>query len=287
MNKKIIVQLLIGLVLWNSYGCTKKTSVPIPAENQIRVGMVIDILGTQEPIFTKPVVSLLQEMEKTGKIVLSLQTCSHKAEYEKNLILLSETNHLIIVGPLFAKEVAKIAPLYPYKHFISLDFPVKGPNITSLLFREEDMALRGLTLCRNQSKTKKIGAIFQGDPGSSFSVVLTDTIPEARTLFIPFGSSSSRMLEAIKEISLPPIDFVYIGQASYLEEMITIFFKNNQSNLGIVCPKLIISEKITPIFATIEKNYTPSLTKLIDEYRAKKQLPSLLFVSDFSSVLVH
>jgi len=115
--------------------------------------------------------------------------------------------------------------------------------------------------------------------------VLTNTIPEARTLFIPFGSSSSRMLEAIKEISLPPIDFVYIGQASYLEEMITIMTKNNPSNLGVVCPKLIISEKMSPVFATIEKNYTPSLTKLIDEYRAKKQLPSLLFVSDFSSVL--
>jgi hypothetical protein len=284
--KKLISFIFIAILLISHVSCQKKQIAnPLNNKQGVSVSFCIDILDAQEPIFTKPVLEALEKMEKSGLIKLYKQICDNKAEYTRKLSLCAQNSDLIIAGPLMKEELVETSELFPNKFFILLDFPAKGSNIASIVFREEDMAKRALIICQNNSKTKKIGAIFPGDPDSSLSIVLKHSLTVTKMDFIPVGTKSFLVLEKIKSWNLSQIDFIYLARASYLEEVITSLSKEVNSNLQVVCPRIILTDKTSPVFATIEKNYQPILEQLINEFSKKEIKPETYLVSDFISVL--
>lgn len=285
MQKKILI-LSLTFILLSLSSCQNKQTPKADDKVQAKtVSFCIDILGPREPIFTEPVTTALMELAKTD-IRLIKQICKEKSEYSQQLMLCANQSDLIIAGPLMAEELTEVAAKFPDKFFILLDFPAKGKNIASIIFSEEDMAKRALTICLNNSKTKKIGALFMGVPDSPLSVVLTHSLQPARIDFVKVFEKSSEVLKKIRSWEKEQIDFIFIDKAPYLEETISSLSKDKTRTVQIVCPRIILPpDQLTPVLATIEKNYKPILTKLVTAFLKEKNSAQIYLVNDFISVL--
>lgn len=284
--KKLISLIFITSLLISLSACQKKQRFhSSPDKTGISVSFCSDILGEEEPIFTKPVLTIMESMANTGIIRLTKQVCTNKADYINQLSVCAQSSDLIFGGALMAEELIEVSHLFPNKFFVLLDFPAKGSNIASVLFREEDMLKRAMTICLNNSKTKKIGALFPGDPTTSLSIVLKNTIP-ALVDFIPLDSSSEFTINKLNSFSQNQVDFVYLAKAPYLEDVVASLAKDNKTGIQLVCPRIILSPgQSSVVFATIEKNYQPILYSLIKAYETKQIKAQTYFSSDFISVL--
>jgi hypothetical protein len=130
------------LVLFGpAFGCIRYT-------HQVSVGFCMDIMGSEEPVFTKPFLASLQQLKAKGKIRLTILPSHFASEYPSALSALAKRNHLVFCGPLFSDVIAKAAEEYPETYFVLMQAIPKGisaenvslPNLQWILYRKEDCA---------------------------------------------------------------------------------------------------------------------------------------------------
>jgi hypothetical protein len=290
MRKKVFfrllpVLLLISLFFWSA--CQPKNTQPtMNKKKNLSVSFCIDILGENEPIFTKPLLNTLLSFEKRDDLQLQTVLCQNRSDYLEGLTICAKNSDFVIAGSLMAEEVREIATHYPDNYFILFDFSLPGKNIISVVFPEEGMAKIAWDSSIQQSKTKKIGAIFPGNPEHPLSVLLQDIWKLGSVDFVPFDASASSVIKTLQRFQQEKIDFVYLAKASYLEDAILTLSKEEGNNLHLVCPRVILNpEQSSVVTCQIEKNYDAILKNLFQDYRAGALKAKTYFVSDFTSVL--
>lgn len=284
--KKMISGLVFVSLLFSYTACQKKINPVLSPPSGTPITFCIDILGKEEPIFTQPVLKLLAEMEKEQIITLHLESCQNKADYIETLTRIAKTTSFVITGALMAEEVATVASLYPNCSFLVLDFPMDSTNVSSLVFREEDMAKRAMALGRNQSTTKKIGAMFLGEKEASLSKALWEVCQPAEVSFLSLENSSQQAFDRLQLWKKEGIDFVYLARAPYLESIVLSESKTKSKPIQIICPRLILPEENQKtVFAFLEKNYRPLLEKILKDMVHQKKQGQIYWSTDFSLVL--
>ena len=119
-----------------------------PLVQAVSVGFCIDILGDEEPVFTKPFLTTLQALEQKRSIRLETQICRFASEYKTALSDLAQKNRIVFCGPLFSQSIAQAAKEFPETYFVLMqaipeDFPaISTPlsNLQWILYRKEDIA---------------------------------------------------------------------------------------------------------------------------------------------------
>jgi|GEM_PF-5301280 basic membrane lipoprotein Med (substrate-binding protein (PBP1-ABC) superfamily) len=134
------------LVLFGpAFGCIRFAHL---STHQVLVGFCMDIMGSEEPVFTKPFLASLQQLKAKGKIRLTILPSRFASEYPSALSALAKRNHLVFCGPLFSDVIAKAAEEYPETNFVLMQAIPKGitadiislPNLQWILYRKEDCA---------------------------------------------------------------------------------------------------------------------------------------------------
>jgi len=127
-----------------------------PETGIIQAGFCVDILGLDEPVFTKPFLESLQNLEKKHFIRLDVQTCTFARDYESVLQTMAQKNQLIFCGPLFSEIIVQAARKNPATFFVLLQsIPTLSsqensnlPNLQVILFNKESQSGLMGQLCR-------------------------------------------------------------------------------------------------------------------------------------------
>lgn len=140
------VYILLSLTLVGLLFLAHCTRLPLqPDTGIIQAGFCIDILGLDEPVFTKPFLKSLQDLEKKHLLQLDVQTCTFARDYESILQAMAQKNQLIFCGPLFSDIIVQIASKNPATFFVLLQsiptMPSQEnnplPNLQVILFNKE------------------------------------------------------------------------------------------------------------------------------------------------------
>lgn len=289
MKKKSIWFLtsFLLLFLFLNSSCSRETIQEEDLKKKnISVSFCIDILGVNEPIFTKPLLDILGTLEKRGELTLQIVECQNRSEYEKRLSQCAKTTDLVVAGPMMAEATRETAKLFPDKYFVLFDFYLPGNNIIPVVFEEDKMAKTALDICKNHSKTKKVAAIFPGNPDSPLSIFLNRIWKDGTVDFVPYDASVGSVLMILKRFQDNHIDFVYLAKASYLEDTLLALSKEQNRNMQVVCPRIILSkEQTSVVFCQIEKNFDPILKEILQDYKDGQLTSKNYFVRDFNTIL--
>ncbi|SOD71976.1 nucleoside-binding protein [Jatrophihabitans sp. GAS493] len=135
------------------------------AKKSIKVGMAYDVGGRGDKSFNDLAAAGLDK----AKTDLDVQTKELSATNGENdqakedrltLLATSGYNPIIAVGFAYATAVGKVIAKYPNIHFALIDDDsVKGPNLTSLLFTEEQSSFLVGVAAALATKTKTVGFI--------------------------------------------------------------------------------------------------------------------------------
>jgi basic membrane protein A len=150
-------------------GCGGATSGggSAPSENGgtgkgLAVGMVTDTAGIGDLSFNMMAWEGLQRAEKELGAVPSKIESQQVGDYENNLQRLAEKGCKVVIGVGYALEpaVKNIAPRYPNTHFVLIDAAGPGaPNVTGVVFHEEEGAFLAGALAGGMSKSGKLGFV--------------------------------------------------------------------------------------------------------------------------------
>jgi len=141
----IIVSCLLLLCMVPA-GCSLLPGKPLV--QAVSVGFCIDILGLEEPVFTKPFLTALHTLEKKRRIRLAIQTSHFASEYKSALENLARQNQVVFCGPLFSRFIMQVAKEFPETYFVLmqaipedvLTISATVPNLQWILYRKEDIA---------------------------------------------------------------------------------------------------------------------------------------------------
>lgn len=142
-------------------GCTG-TARRTPARAGIRVGMVTDVGGIDDLSFNMMAWRGLQQAERELGIVPTLIESRQVADYGPNLRRLAERGCRLIFAVGFALEpgVAQAAAAYPRTHFALIDAAgPRAPNVTGVLFREEEGSFLVGALAGGMTRTGLLGFV--------------------------------------------------------------------------------------------------------------------------------
>lgn len=180
--------------------CNRKPETGVTAapgaEAPFRLGMVTDVGGLGDRSFNDSAYAgLLRAKKDLGAQIQVLQSKS-AADYQPNLTLLSnvEDAEIFAVGFLMATDVASVAKNNPRRHFAIVDAVVNEPNVTSILFREQDGSFLAGALAALVSKTHAVGFIGGVDSPllrkfeSGFIAGAREVDPQIRTVVKYVGS---------------------------------------------------------------------------------------------------
>lgn len=123
--------------------------------------LVYDYQGKGDQAFNDAAFLGKQKVEKElGIKIGELEARSVKsARRSINKKLKAGTKVVLFIGFNLTDLITELADKYPKKHFVSVDFGVDRENITSVLFKEQEVAFLAGYLAAKMSKTKKIGFI--------------------------------------------------------------------------------------------------------------------------------
>ncbi|MDD4664083.1 MAG: BMP family ABC transporter substrate-binding protein [Caldisericia bacterium] len=121
----------------------------------LSVGFCIDILGPEEPVFTKPFLTAFNTLEKKKRIHLEIQTCDFASEYKTALRNLAQQNRIVFCGPLFSRFIMQVAKEFPETYFVLmqaipedvLTISATVPNLQWILYRKEDITFLMGQIC--------------------------------------------------------------------------------------------------------------------------------------------
>ncbi|TYK53674.1 BMP family ABC transporter substrate-binding protein [Actinomadura decatromicini] len=130
---------------------------------KVKLGVVYDIGGRGDKSFNDGVASGVDAVKRDlGITAKELSPNSGGTDREELLRLLADTgyNPIICVGFLFEDPVGKLAAAYPKTRFAIIDDDtVKAPNVTGLVFSEEQASYLVGAAAALKSKTGRIGLV--------------------------------------------------------------------------------------------------------------------------------
>ena len=145
---------LAACTAFGASGCSRSSANVTPP---LKIAMVTDVAGLGDKSFNDSAYAgLLAAKRAFGADVEVLESKS-AADYQPNLTVLADEDYdqIIAVGFLMSNDLKTIALNYPKRHFV--DAVVDEPNITSVVFREQEGAFLAGALAAAFSKTKTIG----------------------------------------------------------------------------------------------------------------------------------
>ena len=121
--------------------------------------MVTDVAGLGDKSFNDSAYAGLQAAKRAFGADIEVLESKSAADYQPNLTVLADEDYdqIIAVGFLMSKDLKTIALNYPKRHFAIVDAVVDEPNVSSVVFREQEGAFLAGALAAAFSKTKTIG----------------------------------------------------------------------------------------------------------------------------------
>ncbi len=126
------------------------------------VGIVFDSGGTGDKSFNDSAAAGIDRAVKDLGIEKKTADSASENDYEPNLTTLAteaKCDIVFAIGINMQKALEKVAPEHPNVKFAIVDAPVKGDNVRSLLFKEEEGSFLAGYLAGLMSKTGKIGFV--------------------------------------------------------------------------------------------------------------------------------
>ncbi|MBC6456863.1 BMP family ABC transporter substrate-binding protein [Actinomadura sp. HBU206391] len=135
------------------------------AKKTVKVGLAYDIGGRGDKSFNDAAFAGLDRVKQNLNLeIKDIEATKGETDNDKiqrlDLLAKSGYNPVVAVGFAYAGALGKVAPKYPNTKFAIVDdASVKAPNVTSLLFAEEQGSYLVGAAAAQKSKTGKIGFI--------------------------------------------------------------------------------------------------------------------------------
>ncbi|MEU8385667.1 BMP family ABC transporter substrate-binding protein [Streptosporangium sp. NPDC048865] len=144
-------------------GATRGTEADGAASSGLTVGVAYSRGGRGDKSFNDSAgAGVDQARAKLGVGVKELSPNAAGSDLEEILRLLAETGHnpVLAVGFFYAQPLMKVAPAFPKTHFVIIDdATVKLPNVTNVVFREEQASYLVGAAAALKSATGRIGFV--------------------------------------------------------------------------------------------------------------------------------
>jgi len=138
-------------------------SAPATGESaEFPVGIVTDVAGIGDLSFNMMAWDGLQRAGRELGAAPTKIESQQVGDYENNLQRLAEKGCKVVIGVGYALEpaVKNIAPRYPNTHFVLIDAAgPQAPNVTGVVFHEEEGAFLAGALAGGMSKSGKLGFV--------------------------------------------------------------------------------------------------------------------------------
>jgi basic membrane protein A len=128
----------------------------------VPIGLVSDVGGIGDLSFNMMAWDGLQRAEKELGIKKNLVESQQPTDYAPNLQRMAEKGCKVVfaVGYALADAANEVAPKYPNTHFVIIDSDqAKAPNVTGLVFREQEGSFLVGALAGGMSKSKTLGFV--------------------------------------------------------------------------------------------------------------------------------
>jgi basic membrane protein A len=147
---------LIACVAAGASGCSRSSA---NVTQSLKVAMVTDVAGLGDKSFNDSAYAGLQAAKRAFGADIDVLESKSAADYQPNLTVLADEDYdqIIAVGFLMSKDLKTIALNYPKRHFAIVDAVVDEPNVSSVVFREQEGAFLAGALAAAFSRTKTIG----------------------------------------------------------------------------------------------------------------------------------
>lgn len=132
------------------------------SEGGLKIGMVTDTGGIGDQSFNMMAWKGLERAKAELGAETTLAESHQVSDYSANLRRLAERGCRLVfaVGFALEKPVAEVAPNYPKTHFAIIDAPgPEAPNVTGMIFREEEGSYLVGALAGGVSRSKKLGFV--------------------------------------------------------------------------------------------------------------------------------
>ncbi len=162
---KLVAVLAVATMAVAACGSTKKSGGGTTAKKTVKVGLAYDVGGRGDKSFNDAAAAGLEKVRKDLNLhtkELSAAKDDTDAARETRLKLLAQSgyNPIIATGFDYATALKKVAPKYPNIKFAIVDSAdAVGPNITNLVFAEQEGSFLVGAAAALKSKTHNVGFI--------------------------------------------------------------------------------------------------------------------------------
>ncbi len=161
MRKLFITMLAMATLFLAACGGKKEEGKEVAAESKLNVGIVLSIGGLGDKSFNDSAYRGLEEAKKDLGINFKYVEPASPAEDEQYLREFAENNYdlVIAVGFLMKDATEIVAKDFPNVKFAIIDETVDLPNVTSLLFAEDEGSFLVGALAAMMSETGTVGFV--------------------------------------------------------------------------------------------------------------------------------
>jgi len=162
MKKVFILMLALATLVLTACGGKKEAAAPAtPAEDNIKVGLVLSVGGLGDKSFNDSAYRGLADAEKNLGIEFKYVEPASPAEDEQYLREFAENDYDLVVGVGFLMRDAleQVATDFPEVKFALIDETVELPNVSSLLFAEDEGSFLVGALAAMMSETGTVGFV--------------------------------------------------------------------------------------------------------------------------------
>lgn len=165
ISLKFVVQIFVIAGLVGSVGCTKKdgaaSSDSGAKKSGIVIGLVLDKGGKDDKSFNSAAVAGAERAAKDFGVTIKDVESPDDAAFEPAMRTFAERGIPLVIGIGFAQAdpMKKVAPQFPNTHFAVVDAVVEAPNVSSLMFEEQEGSYLVGYLAGLATKTNKVGFV--------------------------------------------------------------------------------------------------------------------------------
>lgn len=169
MKKHFLGMIMAALVVAGCTGgdsgtATSTTGSGTPTAGggkKIRVGLVFDSGGRGDKSFNDSAYAGLERAQKELGVEGKTIDSRDAKDYEANITAMAEQEFdvVVAVGLTQATALTAVAPKFPDVKFAIVDSVIEQPNVSSLIFREEEGSFLAGYTAGLMSKSKKVGFV--------------------------------------------------------------------------------------------------------------------------------